>query len=147
MRKSYYLRKFYDFFDPLSNDYCIIQNPVARSDFVITRVHCTKHVSYCQFLWTRHSRTLSKKTFRPRERFFIIYNEKHSFLQCFFYSDRSVSIQTRNLQTFASETFEYSTGIVPNVFPDILMSMPSGYFSPGYQSGFQLNPLKCCIYV
>ena len=31
------------FFDPISNRYYIKQNPVTPSEFVITRVHCTKY--------------------------------------------------------------------------------------------------------
>ena len=60
-------------------------------------------------------------------------------------SYRFVSIQTRNLGIFASEYFKYSKGIAPNVFPNILISMPHENLKPYYQSAFQLKPVKMSI--
>ena len=72
------------FFNSFLNRYHIKKDLVAPSEFVITRIHCTKdifyrkHVSYYLFVWMRHGRTLSNKTFRILERFRIIYNKNHS---------------------------------------------------------------------
>ena len=93
----------------------------------------------------RHGRTLINKTFKLHERFPIIDNEKHSAFQCFFYRDRSVSIETFNLQIFASETFKDSKRHNPNIFLYILITMHPENFSPHYQSGFQANPGKITI--
>ena len=116
------------FFDQLCNRSYLKQNLVASSEFVLTRFHrikdifCRKHVSYCPFVWMRYARTLNNKIFRLQERFRIIYDEKHSFIQCFFDRGRSVSIQTPNLQFFASEIIKNSNGITPNVLAKILIS-------------------------
>ena len=55
-----------------------------------------------------HAWTMSNRTFRLHESFRIIYNEKYSFFQCSFSTDRSVSVQTRNLRFFANEIFKDS---------------------------------------
>ena len=96
-------------------------------------------------LCMRHDRTLSNRTFSLHERFRIIYNEKHSSFRCFFYRGRSVSVQTCILRIFANEIFEDTKGIAPNVFPNILISVPPDNFSPHYQSCFQLKPCKISI--
>ena len=93
----------------------------------------------------RHGRTLNKRIPRLRERFRIIYNEKNSFFQFFFDRDRSVSIQTGNLQIFSNEIFKDSKGIALDVLANILISMTPVNFSPYYQSGFQLKPDKIGI--
>ena len=59
--------------------------------------------------------------------------------------DGSVSIQTRNLRVFLSEIFKDSKGIAPNVFPNILIPIPSESSSSYYRSGFQLKPGKISI--
>ena len=71
----------------------------------------------------RHGRTLSNLTFRLRERLCVIFNEKNLPFLCFFYRDRSVSIQTRNLRTFASEAFKDSKWLAPDIFPNLLISL------------------------
>ena len=70
-----------------------------------------------------HGKTMSNRTFRLHERFRIIFNEKHSSLRCFFYRNRFVSIQTGNMRIFATEILKDSKGIVPNLFPKMLISM------------------------
>ena len=59
--------------------------------------------------------------------------------------ETSVSIQTGNLRIFPSEIFKSSKRIAPNVFANILNSMPPENFSPHYQSSFQPNPGKIGI--
>ena len=84
----------------------------------------------------RPGRTLSNTTFKLHQRFRITENEEHLLFRCFSYGDSSVSIQTRNLQIFASEAFKDSEGHNPNVFLYILITMPPENFSPHYQFGF-----------
>ena len=99
------------FFNPLPNRYYIKQNPVAPSEFPITRVHCTKYIFFrytsaishlygyiCMTaeLWVTEHWGFMKD--------FVSFTVKyiHPF-SVFFYKDRSVSIQARNLRIFASE--------------------------------------------
>ena len=56
---------------------------------------------------------MNTRTFMPHEIFLITYYEKYSFFRCFFYRDRSLSIQTRN--------FQDSKDIAGNVFAKILI--------------------------
>ena len=49
------------------------------------------------------------------------------------------------MQIFACEIFKDSKAIAPNVFPNILISIPPVNYSPHYQSGFHLNPSKMSI--
>ena len=93
----------------------------------------------------RHGRTLGNRISKLHERFRIIFNEKHSSFQYFFYTDRFASIQTRNLRIFASETFKDPKEIAPSVFANILIAMAPENFSPHYQSGFQMSPGKTGI--
>ena len=74
---------------------------------------------------------MNTRIFMPHEIFLITYYEKYSFFRCFFYRDRSLSIQTRN--------FQDSKDIAGDVFAKILISMSPENFSPQYQSGYQLN--------
>ena len=46
------------------------------------------------------------------------------------------------MQIFASENFKDRRGIAPNVFVNISISVSPENFSPHYQSGFQLNPVR-----
>ena len=58
---------------------------------------------------------------------------------------RFASIQTRNLRIFTCEYFKDSKGIAPNVFPNILVSIPHQNLKPHDQSAFQLKPGKMSI--
>ena len=123
---------------------------MKTSEFVITRVPVLNiffqiTVSYWPFVWMRHGKTRSNKTFRLHERFCIIYNKKLSSFRCFFCRDRYVSIKPAICKFLPVKFSKHSKLIAPNVFPNILILMPLENFSPHYQSGFQLNPGKINI--
>ena len=88
-----------------------------------------------------NGRTLEYKINRLHERFFrIIYSDKHLYFRYFLDRNRSVSINTCNLQILAVKD------VVPTVFGNNLISMPLANLSTCCQSRFRLNLSKIDIW-
>ena len=113
----------------------ILMNALFRSQF-----------SYCPLVWMWHSRTLNNKINRLHERCLRIgYNDKLSSFQNLLDQDRSVSVNTRDLQTFAVETCKVSKGIAPKIFADIFNCNSRANYDLRYQSKFS-RPLGKLVF-
>ena len=67
----------------------------------------TSYFNYCPLTWMCHSRAMNNKINRLQERcLHIVYSDKRSFFEKLLENDGSVTIQTRNLRTLATETFK-----------------------------------------
>ena len=81
----------------------------------------TSQFNYCLLTWMCRSRTMSNKINRLHERCLrIVYSDKTSSFEKLLVKDGSVTIHTRNLQTFATEMFKVyknlSTAIIADLF-------------------------------
>ena len=67
----------------------------------------TSQFSYCPLIWMCHSRTVNSKINKLYERCLrIVYNDKKSSFKELLETDKSVLINTKNLQVLATEMFK-----------------------------------------
>ena len=110
----------------------ILMNTFFRSQF-----------SYCPLEWMCHSRTLNNKINRLHEWCLrIVYNDKLSSFQNLLDKSRSVSVHTRNLQTFAVEMYKVSKGIALKIIADIFNCNSRANYDLRYQSEFSRPLVK-----
>ena len=75
-----------------------------------------------------HSRKLNNKINRLQERALrIVYNDKSSTYYHLLEKDKSVTIQTRNLQYLATEIFKVKIGISSTIMTEIFKFCDNNY--------------------
>ena len=79
----------------------------------------TSYFNYCPLTWMCHSRAMNNKINRLQERcLHIMYSDKTSFFEKLLENDGSVTIQTRNLRTLATEMFKVYKNLSPAIIAD-----------------------------
>ena len=80
----------------------------------------TSQFNYCPLTWICHSRTMNNKINRLHERCLrIAHSDETSSFEKLLGKDGSVTIHTRNLQTFATEMFKVYKNLSPAIIADL----------------------------
>ena len=88
----------------------------------------TSYFNYCPLTWMCHSRAMNNKINRLQERcLHIMYSDKTSFFEKLLENDGSVTIQTRNLRTLATEMFKVYKNLSPAIIADFFHVRQNNY--------------------
>ena len=86
-------------------------------------------------IWMFHSRNLNNEINRLHERCpRVIYNDKTSSFEQLLEKDSSVSIQHRNIQTFATEMYKVTNRLSPEIMNEIFQIRKESRYNLRYTS-------------
>ena len=79
----------------------------------------TTKFNYCPLTWIFHSHTINNKINRLYQRYLrIVHNDKTSSFEKLLHKDVSVTINTRNMQTLATEMFKIYKNLSPVIITE-----------------------------
>ena len=100
----------------------------------------TKRRILMNAIWMFHSRNLNNEINRLHERCLrVIYNVKTSSFEQLLEKDSSVSIQHRNIQTFATEMYKVTNRLSPEIMNEIFQIRKESRYNLRYT--FQLSTI------
>ena len=95
----------------------------------------TKRRILMNAIWMFHSRNLNNEINRLHERCLrVIYNDKTSSFEQLLEKDSSVSIQHRNIQTFATEMYKVTNRLSPEIMNEIFQIRKESRYNLRYTS-------------
>ena len=95
----------------------------------------TKRRILMNAIWMFHSRNLNNEINRLHERCLrVIYNDKTSSFEQLLEKDSSVSMQHRNIQTFATEMYKVTNRLSPEIMNEIFQIRKESRYNLRYTS-------------